>query len=156
MKCNKNDFNDAQAIAEAASRPTMRCVPLKTQEQIELQVRHRVRQRFITERAAVVNQMRSAGQGVRCVRPQRKHPGHRCPSFPATIAAVGDGKMFGKGRDMAARLELVPRQYSTGGKPHLGPISKRGNSYLRQLFPQVLYILYSIKARISRHLLGDA
>ncbi|WP_322063413.1 IS110 family transposase [Paraburkholderia sp. J63] len=59
LKSNKNDFNDAQAIAEAASRESMRCVPLKTMDQIELQALHRVRQRFIVERTAVVNQMRA-------------------------------------------------------------------------------------------------
>ncbi|WP_186102587.1 IS110 family transposase [Burkholderia gladioli] len=58
LKSNKNDFNDAQ-IAEAASRGSMRCVPLKTTDQIELQALHRVRQRFIVERTAVVNQMRA-------------------------------------------------------------------------------------------------
>ena len=41
-----------------------------------------------------------------------------------------------RGRDMAAWLGLVPRQHSTGGKPVLGRVSKRGNSYLRQLFLQ--------------------
>ena len=59
LKSNKNDFNDAAAIAEAGSRGTMRCVPLKTDEQLALQATHRVRQRFITERTATVNQMRA-------------------------------------------------------------------------------------------------
>lgn len=59
VKSNKNDYNDAEAIAEAGSRGTMRCVPLKSAEQLELQATHRVRQRFIVERTAVVNQMRA-------------------------------------------------------------------------------------------------
>jgi transposase len=59
LKSNKNDYNDAEAIAEAGSRGTMRCVPLKNAEQLELQATHRVRQRFIIERSAVVNQMRA-------------------------------------------------------------------------------------------------
>ena len=54
----------------------------------------------------------------------------------AVVAAVGDGRMFARGRDMAAWLGLVPRQHSTGGKPTLGSISKRGNTYLRELFIQ--------------------
>jgi transposase len=54
----------------------------------------------------------------------------------ALIAAVGDGKQFGKARDMAARLGLVPRQYSTGGKTILLGMSKRGNSYVRRLLLQ--------------------
>jgi transposase len=204
LKSNKNDFNDAEAIAEAATRPTMRCVPLKTQEQLELQALHRVRQRFITERTAVVNQMRAllleqgivvpVGRAVFArqlpriledaengVSPRMREllarlrqrwlaldeeikeatselealakqcalcthiltvPGIGPIISTATIAAVGDGKMFAKGRDMAAWLGLVPRQYSTGGKSRLGPISKRGNSYLRQLFIQGAQALY--------------
>ena len=54
----------------------------------------------------------------------------------ATVAAVGNGHMFTRGRDMAAWLGIVPSQHSTGGKPTLGGISKRGNTYLRQLFIQ--------------------
>ncbi|EGQ9819065.1 IS110 family transposase [Vibrio parahaemolyticus] len=59
LKSNKNDFNDAAAIAEAGNRGTMRCVALKTHEQLALQATHRVRQRFIVERTATVNQMRA-------------------------------------------------------------------------------------------------
>ena len=55
LKSNKNDFNDA----EAGSRGTMRFVALKSPDQLELQAPHRVRQRFIVERTAVVNQMRA-------------------------------------------------------------------------------------------------
>ena len=46
---------------------------------------------------------------------------------------VSDGCAFARGRDMAAWLGLVPRQYSTGGKERLLGISKRGDSYLRKL-----------------------
>ena len=59
LKGNKNDFNDAEAIAESASRGTMRFVALKNAEQLELQATHRVRERFVSERTAVVNQMRA-------------------------------------------------------------------------------------------------
>ena len=51
----------------------------------------------------------------------------------ALIAAVGNGAMFSKGRELAAWLGLVPRQQSTGGKPTLLGISKRGNRYVRML-----------------------
>jgi putative transposase len=51
----------------------------------------------------------------------------------ALIASVGDARRFRSGRDLAAWLGLVPRQYSSGGKPTLLGISKRGNSYLRRL-----------------------
>lgn len=59
LKANKNDFNDAAAIAEAGGRASMRYVPLKTTEQLELQALHRVRRRVIVERTAVINQMRA-------------------------------------------------------------------------------------------------
>ena len=51
----------------------------------------------------------------------------------ALLGALGDGRNFRKGRDFAASLGLTPRQHSTGGKPTLLGISKRGNSYLRKL-----------------------
>lgn len=51
----------------------------------------------------------------------------------ALLAAVGQGQQFRKARDMAAWLGLVPRQHSTGGKPTLMGISKRGNAYVRRL-----------------------
>jgi transposase len=54
VKTNKNDFNDAQAIAKAASRATMRFVPLKTTEQLELQASHRISRRLVHERTAVI------------------------------------------------------------------------------------------------------
>src|SRR5215813_4858138 len=55
----KNDFNDAQAIAEAVTRPTVRCVALKTPAQLDLQALHRVRQRLISQRTGVINQIRA-------------------------------------------------------------------------------------------------
>jgi transposase len=203
LKSNKNDFNDAEAIAEAASRARMRYVPLKTVEQLELQAIHRVRRRFVTERTALVNQMRALLLEHGMVIPlgralfARRLPGifedaenglsprlvhllhrlrqrwigldteiddvtreltrradevdlcRRATSVPgigpmiatAAVAAVGNGRMFARGRDMAAWLGLVPRQHSTGGTPTLGRISKRGNTYLRQLFIQGAHAL---------------
>jgi len=52
----------------------------------------------------------------------------------ATVAAIGNGAAFRKGRDFAAWLGLVPKQHSTGGKAKLYGISKRGNIYLRRMF----------------------
>ena len=52
----------------------------------------------------------------------------------ATYAAAGDGKNFVNGRHLSAWIGLVPGQHSTGGKPTLLGISKRGNAYLRTLF----------------------
>jgi transposase len=51
----------------------------------------------------------------------------------ALSAAVGNAASFARGRDLAAKLCLVPRQMTTGGKPRLIGISERGNKYLRKL-----------------------
>ena len=62
-----------------------------------------------------------------------KIPGIGPVSASALVASVGDAKMFSNGRQFAAWLGLVPRQYTTGGKVRLGRISKRGDVYLRTL-----------------------
>lgn len=51
----------------------------------------------------------------------------------ALSSALGNGMLFGKGREFASSLGLTPRQHSTGGKPRLLGISKRGDAYLRKL-----------------------
>ena len=58
VKTNKNDYIDAEACAEAVTRPTMRFVPIKTDDQLDLQSLHRVRERWVVRRTAVINQMR--------------------------------------------------------------------------------------------------
>jgi transposase len=58
VKTNKNDFIDAEAIAEAVARPRMRFVPIKTDEQLDMQSLHRVRERWVMRRTTVVNQIR--------------------------------------------------------------------------------------------------
>ena len=58
VKTNKNDYNDAEAICEAVQRPTMRFVSPKTIGQQDVQNLHRVRQRLISSRTALVNQIR--------------------------------------------------------------------------------------------------
>jgi transposase len=55
---HKNDFRDAHAVAEAVERPSTRCVPIKTDSQLDLQALHRVRSRLIGNRTAVINQIR--------------------------------------------------------------------------------------------------
>ena len=75
---HKNDFRDAHAVAEAVQRPSTRCVPVKTDNQLDLQALHRVRSRLIGERTAVINQIRSfllergipVRQGIRFLRQQ--------------------------------------------------------------------------------------
>jgi transposase len=59
-------------------------------------------------------------------------PGIGTINATALVATVGDGSAFARGRDMAAWLGLLPRQATTGGKPRLLGISKRGNRYLRK------------------------
>jgi len=61
-------------------------------------------------------------------------PGVGVLNATALVAAVGDGAAFRRGRDLGAWLGLVPKQHTTGGKPKLLGISKRGNKYLRMLF----------------------
>jgi transposase len=58
VKSQKNDLHDAEAIGEAVQRPTMRFVPLKTSDQLDLQAIHRVRARLVRRRTAVINQLR--------------------------------------------------------------------------------------------------
>jgi transposase len=58
-KGQKNDFRDAEAIAEAVQRPTMKFVATKTADQLDLQALHRVRERLVSQRTGIINQMRA-------------------------------------------------------------------------------------------------
>ena len=58
-KGQKNDFRDAEAIAEAVQRPTMKFVATKTADQLDLQALHRVRDRLLGQRIGVINQIRA-------------------------------------------------------------------------------------------------
>jgi transposase len=60
-------------------------------------------------------------------------PGFGALNATALVAAIGTGETFRRARDLAAWLGLVPRQATTGGKPRLLGITKRGNTYLRTL-----------------------
>jgi len=195
VKAQKNDDRDAEAIAEAATRPTMRFVELKSQEQLDIQSLHRVRSRLVGTRTMLINQMRALllERGITVAQGRHKFekaldkilmeeallaPGRlrdllcemrdewsvldrrvealdkefaqlartdemarRLTSIPgvgplnatALVAAVGKAEAFEQARDLGAWLGLVPRQYTTGGKPRLLGISKRGNTYLRTL-----------------------
>ena len=59
VKAQKNDDRDAEAIAEAATRPTMRFVELKSEAQLDMQSLHRARDRLVGERTALINQLRT-------------------------------------------------------------------------------------------------
>jgi transposase len=195
VKAQKKDDRDAEGIAEAASRPTMRFVELKTQDQLDIQTLHRARSRLVAERTNLINQLRAVlfergvsfpvgrrklEQGIddlltegdntlssrmsRLIAEMRGEwkqldtkiemlngefvemagsdaamrrlttiPGIGVLNATALVAAVGDGSSFSKARDLGAWLGLVPRQHTTGGKPRLLGISKRGNTYLRTL-----------------------
>jgi transposase len=164
-------------------------------EQQDLQAVHRIRERLIKARTALVNEMRGLLNEYGIILPQnltkfraliadqrheeqakltplstelfghlydeflavenrlayddeklaaigRAHPAcQRLQTIPgvgpvtatALIAAIGDVTQFKNGRQLAAWLGLVPREHSTGGKPRLLGISKRGNIYLRKL-----------------------
>ena len=196
VKAHKNDDRDAEAIAEAASRPTMRFVELKGEAQLDIQTLHRVRSRLVATRRTLLNQLRAVllerghifPQGRRkleqalaafvddpafAVSPRMRQlvidmraewqdldrriaalnaefvelarsdaaarrlitiPGLGVLNATALVAAVGDASAFRRGRDLSAWLGLVPKQQTTGGKPKLLGISKRGNKYLRMLF----------------------
>jgi transposase len=198
VKAQKNDDRDAEAIAEAATRPTMRFVELKSEEQLDVQTLHRVRDQLVGERTSLMNQIRSlllergqiiaqgraklairleellageapslsgrmselisdmrdrwraldhriakldkefAEQAKGDERAQRllTIPGVGTLNATALVAAVGDARNFARGRDLAAWLGLVPRQATTGGKPRLLGISKRGSKYLRKMLIQ--------------------
>jgi transposase len=70
VKTNKSDYIDAAAIAEAVERPKMRFVPIKSDEQLDLQSLHRVRERWVMRRTAVINQIRGLllEPGILCAR----------------------------------------------------------------------------------------
>src|SRR6478672_209428 len=166
LKGHKNDYRDAEAIAEAVQRPTMRFVAIKTPEQMDLLALHRVRSRLVSQRTGVINQIRGflidlaqdwrrlderiasvsaeiealAEQDNSCQRLMTV-PGVGPIISSAVVAAIGNGVGFKQGRDFAAWLGLVPKQESTGDRTILGKISKRGNKYLRTLFVQAAHVV---------------
>jgi transposase len=202
-KGQKNDYNDAEAIAEAALRPNLRTVSEKDQDQLDLQALHRVRARLVSRRTATINQIRAflieqgitVRSGLRALKnsfeailEQRRGeisprmrgiliglygdwlwldqrieavsgeieeisrteencanimtiPGIGPMISTAMVAAIGKGEAFDRGRDFAAWVGLVPRQFSTGGRTILGRITKRGSRYLRMLFVQAAKVI---------------
>ena len=104
VKSNKNDAADAEAICEAAQRPTMRFVAVKTVEQQDIQAIHRMRSLVVEWRTAQVNQIRGIAVGIRhrdTPRPRGRRPGSRRDSrrrrqrverpLPGGTAGVGRG-----------------------------------------------------------------
>ena len=72
VKAQKNDDRDAEGIAEATTRPTMRFVELKSQDQLDMQTLHRSRDRLVGERTALINQLRAILLERGLVAPQGK------------------------------------------------------------------------------------
>src|SRR6478752_1436231 len=107
VKTNKSDYIDAEAIAEAVQRPTMRFVPIKTEEQLDLQALHRVRERWVMRRTAVVNQIRSLllERGVTLPK-GRSHVDEALPE----ILQDADLKLSGSFRLLLAELQLELEQ----------------------------------------------
>ncbi|MGH7001435.1 MAG: IS110 family transposase, partial [Stellaceae bacterium] len=88
----------------------------------------------LERRIAIVDkQILGWGRGSQTCRHLITIPGYGPILASAMAAIVVDPKAFASGRHFAASLGLVPRQEGTGGKVRLGPISKRGNGYLRRL-----------------------
>ncbi len=87
-KGQKNDFRDAEAIAEAVQRPTMKFVATKTVDQLDLQALHRVRERLVSQRTGIINQIRAflLERGV-AVRQELRF---LCAELPRILAAPSD------------------------------------------------------------------
>ena len=83
VKAQKNDDRDAEAIAEAATRPTMRFVVLKSEEQLDMQTLHRARDRAVCERTSLMNQLRAVllERGIIVPQGRAKLRAWACPGF---------------------------------------------------------------------------
>ena len=103
VKTNKSDYIDAEAIAEAVGRPKMRFVPIKTDDQLDLQSVHRVRERWVMRRTAVINQIRGLllERGI-TLRRGRRHVDAALPGILEDASA----KLSGAVRLLLAQLSL--------------------------------------------------
>src|SRR5215468_10982446 len=107
VKTNKSDSIDAEAIAEAVQRPTMRFVPIKSEDQLDLQAVHRVRERWVARRTAVINQIRGLLLERGLTLPKgRRHVEEALPR----ILEDGDLKFSDMFRALLAQLKLELEQ----------------------------------------------
>jgi transposase len=114
VKTNKSDYIDAEAIAEAVQRPRMRFVPIKTEEQLDLQALHRVRERWVMRRTAVVNQIRSLLLERGVTVPQgRSHLEQALPR----ILEDATSNLSGSFRVLLAQLQLELEQLAARIEP---------------------------------------
>ena len=103
VQTNKSDYLDAEAIAEAVQRPRMRFVPIKTEEQLDLQALHRVRERWVMRRTAVVNHVRSLLLERGLTLPKgRSHVDQQLPR----ILEDAESKLSGSFRVLLAQLQV--------------------------------------------------
>ncbi len=89
LQGNKNDYNDARAIAEAAQRPSMRSVGIKSVEQQDIQALHRLRQQQVQMHTALCNQLRALTAEYGLVLPKGTHALHR--GIPALLEDAENG-----------------------------------------------------------------
>jgi transposase len=132
LKRSKNDANDAAAICEAVTRPSMRFVAIKTQEQQTGLMLHRTRQLLIQQRTMLSNAIRGHMAELGIISAKGRNG---TAELLQIIGDLADDRIppgaFRSGRNLAAWIGLVPKQHSTGGKERLGSITKQGDRYLR-------------------------
>ena len=109
VKSNKNDMRDAEGIGEAVTRPTMRFVPIKDVDQQDLQALHRVRERLMGERTALVNEVHGLLHEYGIVMPKgvakfRQTVGAKLESEQDKLTPLSQ-EMFGKLLEEFAALE---------------------------------------------------
>ena len=138
-KGQKNDFRDAEAIAEAVQRPTMKLVATKTADPLDLQALHRVRERLVRQRTGIINQIRAfllergiaVRQGLRFLRTEL--PGilaKRSDALsPRMMRIIEDGdwrrldeRIEGLSADITSLVEKDPACERLMTVPGIGPI----------------------------------
>lgn len=120
VKCNKNDFIDAEAICEAASRPAMRFVPPKTEAQQTFSMLHRMRESLVHDRTKTANQMHGFLLEFGISLPTGFAVIKRLPGRARIAAATGGGART------PARALQVPRCTNCRGGEGTGPPGSRG------------------------------
>ena len=116
VKSNKNDMRDAEAIAEAVTRPSMRFVPVKDVAQQDIQALHRVRERLVTARTALVNEIRGLLAEYGIVLPQgvaqfRQTLVSTLEAEQAKLTPLGQElfhKLFDEFGRLEARISVLP------------------------------------------------
>ena len=115
VKSNKNDMRDAEAIAEAVTRPTMRFVPIKNVDQQDIQALHRVRERLMGARTALINEVHGLMHEYGIVIPKgvakfRQAVVEKLASAKDTLTALSQ-EMFGKLVEEFVAVEEQLRYY---------------------------------------------